>query len=210
MDVQFFGANCLVLSNKEVRIVIDDNLTQLGAKTVTKSGDVVLFTGSNHGEAPADARIVIDMPGEYEIGNISITGVPARGHMVEAADDRSTTMYKVVVGDLTYVVTGHIYPTLSEDQLEALGIVDVLFVPVGGHGYTLDPVGALKLTRNIDPKLVVPTHYDDKALKYEVPQGTLGDALKELSMEPKDRVEKLRIKPAELTETTQLVILEKS
>lgn len=209
MDVQFYGANCLVLSNKEIRIVIDDNLAQLGGKSVLKSGDVALFTSSNLEPAGVETRMLIDMPGEYEIGNISITGVPARSHIAESEDDRSVTMYKIVVGDLTYVVTGHVYPTLSEDQLEALGIVDVLFVPVGGHGYTLDPVGALKLTRNIDPKLVVPTHFADKTLKYEVPQATLEDAIKELSMEPKERIEKLRIKPAELTETTQLVILEK-
>jgi L-ascorbate metabolism protein UlaG (beta-lactamase superfamily) len=107
-------------------------------------------------------------------------------------------------------VLGHIYPELSDDQLEAIGMVDVLFTPVGGHGYTLDAVGALRLTRVIDPKLVIPTHYEDKALKYEVPQTSLAQAVTELSMEPKEKLDKLKVKSTDLGEVTQLVVLQKS
>ncbi|MDO8335161.1 MAG: MBL fold metallo-hydrolase, partial [Candidatus Saccharibacteria bacterium] len=176
MDVQFFGANCVVFTNKELRIVVDDNLAKLGAKSVTRANDIVLFTGDH--EAPTvQTRMLIDMPGEYETGNISVVGIPARSHLSEDKDDQSATIYKITAGDFSYVVLGHIYPELSDDQLEAIGMIDVLLVPVGGHGYTLDAIGALKLTRNIDPKLVIPTHYDDKSLRYEVPQVTLEQAI---------------------------------
>jgi hypothetical protein len=40
---------------------------------------------------------------------------------------------------------GHIYPELSEDQLEQIGMVDILVVPVGNSGYTLD---ASRRTKN--------------------------------------------------------------
>jgi L-ascorbate metabolism protein UlaG (beta-lactamase superfamily) len=209
MDVQFYGANCLVFSNKELRIVVDDTLATQGGKSVTKPDDVVLFTqplGEN--QAP-ETRMVIDMPGEYEINNVAVKGIPARGHMDEPGTEKAT-MYKITVGDTIYLVTGHIYPELTESELEGIGLVDVLFVPVGGNGYTMDPVGALKLTRAIDPKLVIPTHYDDKTLKFEVPQQTLEQAMKEFAMEPKEPVDKLRLKPAELGEATQLQILEKA
>ena len=209
MDVQFYGANSLVFANKEVRLVIDDNLAKLGAKPVTKAGDIALFT-NGHDNLPVTPKMVIDMPGEYETANISIVGIPARSHLSEDENDKSATIYKIVVGDVVYVALGHIYPELSDDQLEAMGMVDVLFVPVGGHGYTLDAVGALKLTRLVDPKLVIPTHYDDKALTYEVPQTSLEQALQEFAMEPKDKVEKLRIKSTELAEVTQLLVLQKS
>lgn len=210
MDVQFYGANCLVFSNKELRIVVDDNLAKLGAKSVQKDGDVVLYTGE-HDQPTAQPKIMIDRPGEYEIANVSITGVAAQSHLSEKNTPAMSTIYKIAVGDTTYVVLGHLQPNLlDEDQLETLGMVDVLFVPVGGHGYTLDPVGALKLTRHIDPKLVIPTHYADKDLKYDVPQESLETALKEFAMEPKERTEKLRLKPLELSEVTQLIVLERS
>ena len=108
------------------------------------------------------------------------------------------------------VVAGHIYPELNEVQQEALGVVDILIVPVGGNGYTVDPVGAQKLIKELDPKLVIPTHYADEALNFPIPQQELSNALKELAMEPKETVTKLRLKPNELTDLAQLVILEKS
>ncbi|MEI9913625.1 MAG: hypothetical protein WDN66_01270 [Candidatus Saccharibacteria bacterium] len=36
MDVQFYGANCLVVGHKSTRIVIDDNLGELGKKSIIK------------------------------------------------------------------------------------------------------------------------------------------------------------------------------
>jgi L-ascorbate metabolism protein UlaG (beta-lactamase superfamily) len=206
MDIQFYGANCVALSHKSGRIIIDDNLADLGAKSVTKPDDVLLFTGP-HGDAKA--RLVFDGPGEYEVSDISVIGIPARAHIDEAGT-YNATMFKLVAGDQNILVTGHIYPELSDAQLETIGMVDVLVVPVGGNGYTVDPVGALKLIKEIEPKIVVPVHYADKTLKFPVPQQELANALKELGMEPKETVSKLKIKRDDLSDVTQLVVVEKS
>jgi len=203
LELQFYGANCISLTYKGARIVIDDNLADLGGKSVVKPNDVTLFTGA-HG-APA-GRLSFDSPGEYEVSDISVVGIPARAHIDEGGTN--ATMFKLIVGDQSVLVTGHIHPDLSESQLETIGIVDVLVVPVGGSGYTTDPIGALKLIKEIEPKLVIPTHYDDKALKFPVPQVDLAHALRELAMEPKETLSKLKVKPAELSDVTQLIILQ--
>jgi L-ascorbate metabolism protein UlaG (beta-lactamase superfamily) len=208
MDLQYFGANCIVLSGKDGRIVVDDNLAAIGAKSVAKEGDITLFTSVPHAPA-ASAKISFDSPGEYEVSNISITGIPARSHLDEEGAF-TATMYKIMAGDITFLFTGHIYPSLSEEQLEAIGMIDVMAVPVGGNGYTLDPAGALKVFKAVEPKLIIPTHYDDKALNYEVPQQTLEQAVHDLGMEPREKVQRLKLKPADIGEITQLVILEKS
>lgn len=209
MELQFFGANCIGLTYKGTRIVIDDNLAELGSKNITKATDVALFTGA-HSAGGNPARLTFDSPGEYEVADISVIGIAARAHIDEEDQPPSATMFKLVTGELSVLLTGHIYPELSEAQLEAIGAVDLLVVPVGGNGYTVDPVGALKLIKDIEPKLVIPTHYADKALKYPVPQQDLANALKELAMEPKETVSKLKLKPSELTDLTQLIVLEKS
>ena len=207
MDLQFHGANCVSLTYKGQRVVVDDNLAELGAKNILKAEDVALFTSRHDAEQPA--RLVLDSAGEYEVADISIVGLNAQAH-TEEKGLKSATMFKLVIGDLRVLLTGHIYPELSESQLEDIGIVDVLVVPVGGNGYTVDPVGALKLIKDIEPKLVIPTHYNDKVLKFPVPQQELLQALKELGMEPKETTAKLRLKPGELSEVTQLVVVEKS
>jgi L-ascorbate metabolism protein UlaG (beta-lactamase superfamily) len=208
MDIQFYGGNCLVLTSKQTRVVVDDNLADLSGKSITKEGDVVLFTAA-HGEPSAKPKIIIDQPGEYEVQGISIYGIPARGHMDEEAA-RTATIYKLIDDTSSILITGHVYPGLSDEQLEAIGSVDVMIVPVGGMGYTLDATGALTLIKEIEPRLIIPTHYGDKSLKFPVPQTELEEALKGLGMEPKERLSKLRLKPADFTDIAQLVILEKS
>jgi L-ascorbate metabolism protein UlaG (beta-lactamase superfamily) len=206
VDIQYYGANCVSLIYKGTRIIVDDNLKALGAKAITKPEDVALFTGK-HDEV--QARITFDGPGEYEVSEISIVGIGARAHTDEEGI-QTATMFKIVASDQSALVTGNIYPELNESQLESIGIVDVLVVPVGGNGFTVDPVGALKLIKAVEPKIVIPTHYADKTLKYPVPQQDLPAALKELGMEPKEAVSKLKLKPSEQSDVTQLIVLDRS
>lgn len=208
MEIEFHGANCFSLSSKKARVVVDDNLDRLGLKSVTKAGDIALFTLETT-PSKAEPKLVIEQPGEYEVSNVSVQGVAARSHMDEEKKT-SATMYKVIIDDVRVGVIGHVYPELSDDQLEELGTIDVLFIPVGGNGYTLDPIGALKVIKKIEPKLVIPSHYADKGVKYEVPQQDLSEVVKGLSMEPKETVDKLKLKPSDLmTEGTQLVVLKR-
>lgn len=208
MDIQFHGANCIVLSTKQVRLVFDDNLASLGAKSVTKDGDVCLFT-MPHAEQVKGGKMTIDMAGEYEVSGVNVRGIQTRAHM-DTDQERNATMYKITAGEVKILVMGHIYPKLSESKLEDIGLVDVLLIPVGGTGYTMDPTGALQVVKEIEPKIFIPTHYADKALKYDVPQQSLNDALKAFGMEPKEITTKFQFKPLDASDTTQLVIIEKS
>lgn len=207
MEIQYYGANCVRLVTKKASITIDDNLADLGLKSATKKGDIALFTGP-HGDPKEEVKLVIDRPGEYEVSNTSINAIAARAH-IDEANTKAATMYKLICDDIRVAAVGHIYPDLKDAQLEALGTVDVLIIPVGGNGYTLDPVGALNIIKKIEPKLIIPTHYDDAAINYPVPQQPLDEAIKGLAMEPKETVAKIKIKPGELADVTQLVVLER-
>lgn len=207
MEFQFYGANCVRITTKKIAIVVDDNLAELGLKSVTKADDVALRT-AEFVNVKESARLILDQPGEYEVADTSIKGVGARAHMDEPGK-LGATMFQIMGEDIRAVVVGHVYPDLTNDQLEALGMVDVLVIPVGGNGYTLDPVGALKLIKAIEPKIVIPTHYDDKAVQYPVPQQPLEEALKTIGMEPKERVAKLKLKAGEFSETTQVIVVER-
>src|ERR1700760_2528089 len=98
MDIQFYGANCVLFTTKQGRVVVDDNLAELGAKGITKSGDINLFTGI-HGDNAQGSKIVIDEPGEYEVSGVSINGIAARAHMDEEGK-KSGTMYKILIDDM--------------------------------------------------------------------------------------------------------------
>ena len=207
MELSYYGANCVRLAAKKTQIVIDDNLAKLGLKAVTKPSDISLRTNKEFPEHPNTA-FRADMPGEYEVAGVVIHGIAARAHMDEPGKT-SAVIYTIEADDTKVAVIGHIYPELSEAQLEQIGLVDIAIVPVGGSGYTLDGIGALKVIKQIEPKVVIPTHYNDKAIHYEVPQSELADAIKNLGMEISETVAKYRIKPAELSDTSKLVVLER-
>lgn len=205
MEVEFYGANCVRLRSKNVSVVIDDFATDKGS-LITKPNDIALFTGQQHEEVKS--AFTVDQPGEYEVNNISIQGMAARAHM-DKEDEKNSTIYRLIINDFKIAVTGHIYPDLTERQLESIGMVDILLVPVGGNGYTLDAIGALKVIKKIGPSIVIPTHYDSKGIKYEVPQAELSEVRKILSMEPAEELDQLKLKGREFSEGTKLIILKK-
>lgn len=207
MEVSYHGANCLRINTKKASIVVDDNLDDVGLKSITKPADISLRT-SKLLPQHKQSRFSAEIPGEYEIAGVVIHGVGARAHMDEEGK-QNATIYTIEADDVRIVIVGHVYPELTEEQLEQIGMVDVAFVPVGGNGYTLDGVGALKVIKQLEPKIVVPTHYADKQVKYEVPQQDLSEALKGLAMEPAETLARYKIRPLEMTDSTRLFILER-
>jgi len=206
VELTYYGANCLRINAKKAQIVVDDNLEKLGLKSITKATDICLHTSS---QIPAhDCQFEADMPGEYEVSGITIRGIAARAHM-DPEDKQSAVIYVLSADDTKIALLGHIHPDLSDAQLEEIGLVDVAVVPVGNSGYTLDGVGALQVIRKMEPKVVIPTHYADKGLKYEVPQIELAEALKGLAMEPSETVEKYKPNATDLSDSTKLIVLQR-
>lgn len=205
MDIEYKGGNCVVISTKQATIVVDPKLSSLGLKDMASKDDVVVATQLDF-VVPTD-EVTIDQPGEYEVKNISVTGVGAQRN-IDAAG-KVATMYRIATTDFAVAVIGHVATPLSEDQLETLGIVDVAVVPVGGSGYTLDAHQAVAAVRQLDPKIVIPVHYADKAISYEVPQMELEPFIKELGV-PVEQTTKLKLKAGVLPETLTVYELQRT
>ncbi len=202
-EVEYKGANCVVVSTKKASIVVDPKLSLVGLKDASVKDAIELATEARFAINSDDAKLVIEGPGEYGIADFDIKGVAAQRHLDTENDPKLSTMYRIEAGDIRAAVIGNIYEKLSEDQLEQIGIVDVLVLPVGGSGYTLDATGAAALVRQIDPKVVIPVHYADPAISYEVPQSELEVFTAELGA-PVEEAPKLKLKntaalPATLT-----------
>ena len=206
MELTFYGANCLRIVTKKAQVVVDDNLDKIGLKSITKPTDVSLHSRSDMPDLPA--AFTATMPGEYEVSGVTIRGIAARAHM-DPEGQETAVIYTLSTDDTKIAVLGHIHPDITDDQIEEIGLVDVAVVPVGNSGYTLDGIGALKVIKKMEPKVVIPTHYADKAIKYDVPQIELAEALKGLAMEPAETVPRFKPTAGELSDTTKLIVLER-
>jgi L-ascorbate metabolism protein UlaG (beta-lactamase superfamily) len=197
MEIERKGGNCVVITYKKSDFVIDPKLSGYGLKDQASSADAELLTQSSFMAAGGERTVVIDGPGEYEVNNCSIRGIAARVHSQPEDAPETATIYRLDLEDYTVVVLGHIQPKLSEEMLEAISVVDILILPVGGYGYTLEPKEAVDLVRAIEPKAVIPTHYAEEGVHYEVPQAPLAEFLKELGA-TQETLPKLKLKAAQL------------
>jgi len=84
--------------------------------------------------------------------------------------------------------------------------VDVLIVPVGGNGLTLDAEGAAAVVAQLEPGYVVPVHYNDGVSKYPMPQDGVDKFLKEMGVNPEPE-NKLKVNSKEAPAETQVVVL---
>lgn len=205
MDIEYKGANCIVISTKQAKLVVDPLFDGTGLKNTAPKDSIVIAT--QPGFSVETDEVAIDQPGEYEVKDISINGIGAQKHI--DASGKATTMYRIATGDIAVAVVGHVASPLSEDQLETLGVVDVAIVPVGGSGYTLDSHQAATVVRQLDPKIVIPTHYADSAITYEVPQMELEPFVKELGA-PVEQTTKLKLKGSALPESLTLYELQRT
>ena len=203
MEVRYYGANCVKLSTKKVAIVVDD--TPDKGKLIVTDKDIVIKTNKEFPSA-AGGAFEIKSPGEYEVSEVSITGIASKMHIDET---KPSIIYSIHIDGFSVAVLGHTAGDLTEAQLEKLGVVDILIIPVGGHGYTLDTVAVMKLVKEIEPKLVIPTHYEDSAVKYEVPQASLEEFLKAYGVTEVEKQDVLKLKDTTLPDKTQLIVLNK-
>ncbi len=207
MDIEYKGGNCVVISSKKAVLSIDPKLSSIGLKDIAPKDAVVIATQPDF-TVESDV-LVIDQPGEYEIRDISVKGVPAQ-RMLDAEGELSATMYRVVIDGVRIAVLGHVFAPLSDATLEMLGVIDVVIIPVGGNGYTMDGHQAVGVVRQIDPRVVIPTHYADASAKYEVPQEDLEPFTKELSAPQHEVLAKWKVKNGVLPETLTLIELQRT
>lgn len=208
MDFEYKGANCVVLNTKNATVVIDPKLSLVGLKDVIVKDAIQVATAADFVVPNDSQRLMIEGPGEYEVADVSIRGIAATKH-VDGNDVKDVTMYHIDMANVRVGVIGHVAANLTDEQLEKFGTIDILIIPVGGSGYTLDAHDAAALTRRIGPKVVIPTHYADNAAKYEVPQAELEPFAKELSA-PREETAKFKVKNGALPEVLTLVELKRS
>lgn len=195
LEIEYKGANSIVVNTKRVMLVFDPKVSLAGLRDIAVKGIVQIATEHRFAIEGGDSKVLIDGPGEYEVGDVSIKGISARRHIDTEDTEKLATIYRLENNDVRIAVLGNIAPKLAEAQLEALGVVDILILPVGGGGYTLDATSAVGIVRQIEPRVVIPVHFAEDGIVYEVPQDTIDVFIKELNVQG-ESVAKYKLKSA--------------
>lgn len=210
MIIQWYGQACFRIQSSATVIFIDPFAKSIGLQPPRGEAHIVLVSHNhpdhNNAQALSGEFFLAEGPGEYEVKGVKIFGIPSFHDDREGSERGLNTIFRLDAEDMTIVHLGDLgQKHLTDEQLEQLGEVDVLMIPVGGI-YTVDGEAAAALVHKIEPKLVIPMHYKIKGLAVKLDDASA--FLKEIGHEGA-AVEKLTVKYKDLSEDHMQVVVMK-
>lgn len=215
MKIAWYGQSCFRLIIKtngaeKITLFIDPFDKETGLTPPRGSADIIICSHSHHDhnniKSLSGNPFIIEGPGEYDVKKVYIKGVYSF-HDDKKGEERGINTVSVIEAEeLKICHLGDLgQKELSDIQLEKIGEVDVLMIPVGGN-FTIDGSEAVKIINQIEPKVVIPMHYKIDGLSMKL--DGLDKFLKEIGIE-KETTEELNIQKKDLTEEKMKVVVMK-
>lgn len=205
MELTWHGLSCFRMYDRNLATVVTDPFQpvvglpqlRLQADVVTVSHDAA---GHNNIAAVSGFEYALTGPGEYEIGNVFITGIST------AQEDASAqnVLFMFDYDGITIAHLGDMSKVPNQTQIEALEQIHVLLLPVGG-GNSLNAAQAAELVSMLEPNIVVPMHYKTPGLALEL--DSVDRFLSEMGVPEARRESSLQISSGMLAEETAVVLL---
>jgi len=202
----------ILIPRKEisVKIAIDPYDEQIGLKPPSLEADILLITHNHHDhnniKAIKGTPFLISGPGEYEIKGVFIQGIFSFHDNAQGKERGENTIYTLESEGIKVCHLGDLgQKELTDEQLEKIGNVDILMIPIGGV-YTISAKEATKVISQIEPKIVIPMHYQIPKLKIKLE--SLDKFLKMMGIKSPEVSKKISISQKNLpTEGMKVIIL---
>lgn len=201
MQITWYGQTCFRINtqpnrNSSVNLLIDPPAKESGLRGPKLEADILLVT-SESPKIEAGNYFLITGPGEYEIKEIYIEGIAAS----------ENTIYTIEAEEIRVCHLGKLsQKELNPEQLEKIGNVDILMIPIGGEE-AIDAKGAIKIMTQIEPKIIIPMYYRTPKLKIKL--DTLDQFLKTLGVKAAEPLAKLSIRKKDISaEEAKIIVLQ--
>jgi len=216
MTITYLNHASFKLKGKRGTVVTDPYHDNVGFAFPKTSADIVTVSHDHQdhnaienitGTARRNKPFIINQAGEYEVGGISVFGIPTYHDDVEGSLRGKNIVFTILIDHVSVCHLGDLGHDLTQVQLESIGTVDVLLIPVGGV-YTIDAKLATKIIHTLEPAVVIPMHYRTAAHNEKTfgKLASLADFAKEYGAEPQI-LPKLELEKSRLPEETELIAL---
>ncbi len=209
MQIHYFGLSSFKIITKDATAITDPFDKQSGLTPPRGAADCLLLAEKTNPLYNATSGIsgepfLMSDPGEYDVKGITVTGIPLKQD--EGDKTRYVTTYLIESEDIKILNLTHIREfTMDKDDLEGLGDIDILILPVGGNS-VMTAKDAAKVVLEIEPKIVIPSHYEIAGLS--LPYDKLETFIKEMGGKS-ETMEKLIIKKKDIpVENTKVIVIE--
>jgi L-ascorbate metabolism protein UlaG (beta-lactamase superfamily) len=215
MEIIWHGHSFFEIKSKEnknqIRIVIDPFSKEVGLRVPRVEADILLISHDhydhNNKSAVSGNYFLVDSAGEYEVKGVFVKAIKSFHDNVEGKERGENLIFVIESENLRVCHLGDLgQKELSEKQIEEIGRVDVLLIPVGGV-YTISAKESVKILEQLEPKIAVPMHYNLPKLKIKL--DSLEKFLKLLGIKSLSPEKKLSIKKEDLLQQeTKIILLE--
>ena|SRR5690349_17842178 len=215
MEITWYGHSCFRLTERNYATVVTDPFDSkaIGYDALKLRSDIVTVShdapGHNNTDAVKGTSHLIDGPGEFEIGGVFITGVQSdstsSGKKKSKESAPRNTIYVFDYDGITVAHLGDLQQTPTQSEIESLGTVNVVLVPVGG-GNGLNAAKAAEIISLIEPNMVIPMHYATPATKLSL--DPLNKFIKEMGLSKPETQSSLKVTRSALPSETHVVVLD--
>ena len=167
VKVTWFGHSCFLFDDGQTRVLTDPFNEAVGYPVPHVEADVVLVSHGHADHANVGAvkgsPTVIKTTGSHEARGIRFRGVATWHDDAGGSKRGPNIVFTWEMGGLRFAHCGDLGDLLTEQQVQAVGKVDVLCIPTGGF-FTIDPEHAKLVVEQLKPRVVFPMHYLSDAL----------------------------------------------
>ena len=209
MDITWLGHSCFRIKGKEALIITDPCHPRLGYTLSKLQADIVTLSHFHPGHCYTEAVISefkeIKGPGEYELKGTFITGIATFHDAEQGKKLGKNTVYVLEMDGMTLCHLGDLGHLPASGLIEAIGDIDVLFLPVGGVS-TIAGSTAAEIVRHLSPKVAIPMHYKTPKLVGDLEP--VDKFLKEIGIKETVSQPKLSITRSTLPPSAQVILLD--
>jgi L-ascorbate metabolism protein UlaG (beta-lactamase superfamily) len=208
MEIKFHGHACFSIEDSGIRIVTDPFKEETGLKLPALKADVVTVSHNapayNNADGVEGDPKIFSWPGEYETGGIHFKCIHSFHNQKEDEEQMENNVTVIHFNGIRLCHLGAQGTKLTPEQLEKVGDVDILFVPVGGKD-TLDPKKAKEVVEQIEPRVVIPMVYHTDGSKLGL--AALQDFTKVMGASGEEFQDSFKVKRSELPEDNSKLVL---
>jgi L-ascorbate metabolism protein UlaG (beta-lactamase superfamily) len=209
VEITWYGHACFRVREMGITVVTDPYDREVGYAMPRIRADVVTVSHSHGGHSCTrgfrGSPRVLGCPGEYEIGDVFITGVPTFHDAAGGRERGQNIAFLLDFDGLTVCHLGDLGHVLTQSHIEALDGVNVLLIPVGGRA-TLGAAQAAEVVGLLEPNIVIPMHYQTDGLSRDL--DPVSFFLKAMGVGRLKPQEMLKVSEGKLSEQPQVVVLQ--
>ncbi len=216
MKVRWLGHAAFLITAQDGTTILMDPYESgayggaVGYSPIKEAVDIVTVSHDQHEDhnytkAAVGNAVVLKGPGKDVVKGVTITRIATFHDKSQGKERGPNCVVCVEKESLRICHLGDLGHVLEPSQVEAIGHVDVLLVPIGGT-FTIDPDEATEVVRLLTPPIVIPMHY--KTPKCGFPLASVESFTKGKERVRYEKSSELAVEKETLPTQTHIVVLQ--